>query len=109
MISNKAELINNGSDQVRRRARRLVIEALEFTLASVDPHVLVSQKVKRRGEKLHVENQVIRLGGYDRIFVVGAGKASGAMAEALEAILGNRLTGGLVVVPIGQHSPESRE
>ena len=106
MISNKAELINNGSDQVTRRARRLVIEALEFTLASVDPHVLVSQKVKRRGEKLHVENQVIRLGGYDRIFVVGAGKASGAMAEALEAILGNRLTGGLVVVPTGQHSPE---
>jgi glycerate 2-kinase len=106
LISNKAELINNGSDQVTRRARRLVIEALEFTLASVDPHVLVSQKVKRRGEKLHVENQVIRLGGYDRIFVVGAGKASGAMAEALEAILGNRLTGGLVVVPTGQHSPE---
>jgi glycerate 2-kinase len=106
LISNKAELINNGSDQVTRRARRLVIEALEFTLASVDPHVLVSQKVKRRGEKLHVENQVIRLGGYDRIFVVGAGKASGAMAEALESILGNRLTGGLVVVPTGQHSRE---
>jgi glycerate-2-kinase len=53
-----------------------------------------------------VENQVIPLGGYDRIFVVGAGKASGAMVEALESILGNRLTGGLVVMPSGQESPK---
>jgi len=106
LITNKTELVNNGSDQVTRRARRLVVETLEFTLTSVDPHVLVSQKVKRRGEKLHVENQVIPLGGYDRIFVVGAGKASGAMVEALEPILGNRLTGGLVVVPSGQESPK---
>jgi len=82
------------------------VETLEFTLTSVDPHVLVSQKVKRRREKLHVGNQVIPLGGYDRIFVVGAGKASGAMVEALEPILGNRLTGGLVVVPSGQESPK---
>jgi glycerate-2-kinase len=82
------------------------VETLQFTLTSVDPHVLVSQKVKRRGEKLHVENQVIPLGGYDRIFVVGAGKASGAMVEALEPILGNRLTGGLVVVPSGQEPPK---
>jgi glycerate 2-kinase len=106
LITNKTELINNGSDQVTRRARRLVVETLQFTLASVDPHVLVSQKVKRRGEKLHVENQIIPLGGYDRIFVMGAGKASGAMVEALEPILGNRLTDGLVVVPSGQKSPK---
>jgi len=106
LITNKTELINNGSDQVTRRARRLVVETLEFTLNSVDPHVLVSQRVKRRGEKLHVGTQVIPLGGYDRIFVVGAGKASGAMVEALEPILGNRLTGGLVVVPSGQESPK---
>ena len=106
MISNKAELINNGSDGATRRARRLVLEALEFTLASVDPHTLVSQKVKRRGDRLRVENQDVPLSAYDRIFVVGAGKASGAMAEALEAILGNRLSGGLVVVPSGQQPPK---
>jgi glycerate-2-kinase len=106
LISNKAELINNGTDGATRRARRLVLETLEFTLASVDPHTLVSQKVKRRGDRLRVENQDVPLSAYDRIFVVGAGKASGAMAEALEAILGNRLSGGLVVVPSGQQPPK---
>jgi len=106
LISNKGELINNGTDGATRRARRLVLETLEFTLASVDPHVLVSQKVNRRGNRLRVENQDVPLNAYNRIYVVGAGKASGAMAEALEAILGNRLSGGLVVVPSGQQPPK---
>jgi glycerate-2-kinase len=106
LILNKAELIGNGSDHLTRRARRLVVGALEFALASVDPHVLVSQKVKRRGEKLQVDDQVIPLGSYDRIFVVGAGKATGAMTEALEPLLGKRLTGGLIVVPSGQQPPK---
>jgi glycerate-2-kinase len=106
LISNKAELVGNGLDLLTRRARRLVVGALEFALASVDPHILVSQKVKRRGEKLQVDDQVIRLGGYDRIFVVGAGKATGAMTEALEPLLGNRLSGGLIVVPSGQPPPK---
>jgi glycerate-2-kinase len=106
LILNKAELVSNGPDRLTRRARRLLLETLEFTLASVDPHVLVSQKVKRRGRTLRVGSQIIPLGDYDRIFVVGAGKASGAMAETLEAILGSRLNGGLVVVPSGRQSPK---
>lgn len=37
-----------------------------------------------------------------RVFVVGAGKASFRIAQALEEILGERLTGGLVVAKRGQ-------
>lgn len=103
---NKAVLVSNGRDRLARRTRRLLLETLEFALSSVDPHVLVPQVVKRRGEKLQIGRQIIPLGDYDRIFVVGAGKASGAMTEALEAILGNRLDGGLIVVPSGQESPK---
>jgi hydroxypyruvate reductase len=43
-----------------------------------------------------------------RILVVGAGKASGAMAHTLEEILGDRITGGLVVVKDGHTAPTNR-
>lgn len=82
------------------------METLRFTLASVDPHVLVSQRVRRKGDRLQVDKEIILLGDYDRIFVIGAGKASGAMAETLEAILADRLEGGLVVVPSGRQLPK---
>lgn len=38
------------------------------------------------------------LSRYRRVLVVGAGKASGAMAHALETVLGDRISAGLVVV-----------
>lgn len=38
---------------------------------------------------------------YARIFVIGAGKASMAMAGQVEALLGNRITEGMVTVPHG--------
>lgn len=47
-------------------------------------------------------------GDYDRIFVVGAGKAGAAMAQAIEQILGDRITGGLVNVKDGHTLPLSR-
>lgn len=108
MILNKAELIENGSDGLARRARRLVVEALEHMLASVDPQRLISQHVKRRGDRLLANGETVPLDDYDGVFVVGAGKASGAMTKALEEILGNRLKGGLVVVPAEQGFPELR-
>jgi glycerate-2-kinase len=108
LILNKAELVENSSDRLGRRARRLVVEALEYTLASVDPHRLVSQHVKMQGDRLLANGETIPLDDYDGVFVVGAGKASGAMTEALEGILGNRLKGGLVIVPAEQRFPELR-
>lgn len=40
-------------------------------------------------------------GKYDRIFVVGAGKATASMARAIERILGKRITGGLINIKHG--------
>ena len=105
MILNRGQLIENGLDRPAARARRLLVGALEFTLASVDPHRLISQLVRRRGEKLFVDREVTRLDHYGSICVAGAGKASGAMVGALEQILGDRLQGGLVVIPSGQEPP----
>ena len=47
----------------------------------------------------------VDLSRHRRILVVGAGKASGAMASALEGALGERISGGLVVVKDGYTAP----
>jgi hydroxypyruvate reductase len=41
------------------------------------------------------------LSRFDRVLVLGAGKAGAAMAQAVEALLGDHLAGGLVVVKYG--------
>lgn len=47
----------------------------------------------------------IDLNKFKRIFVVGGGKAVCPMARAVEELLGNRLTGGLVVTKYGHSQP----
>src|SRR3989304_6775090 len=48
------------------------------------------------------------LSRYRRILVVGAGKASGAMARPLEGVLGHRIPAGLVVVKDGYTAPTQK-
>ncbi len=45
------------------------------------------------------------LGHYDRILLIGAGKASASMAQAIENILGNRITRGIIVTKYSHALP----
>jgi hydroxypyruvate reductase len=47
------------------------------------------------------ETRVIDLARYQRIFVFGAGKATARMAQAVEDLLGERITGGMIAVKYG--------
>ena len=70
-------------------------------LSAADPEKAVRAHVKTDGTTLHVDQRRYRLADFDRIQVIGAGKASARMAQALERLLGNRVTGGWINVPDG--------
>lgn len=70
-------------------------------LEAVDPSAAVARAVQRRGRRILVRGKSYCLDDYRRIYVVGAGKAAAPMALAMERILGERLSGGLVVVKYG--------
>ena len=58
---------------------------------AVKPDVLMRRAVTRAGDRLVVGQREFDLGQVRKIAVVGAGKASAAMAGALEAVLGDEL------------------
>ncbi|MBS7607287.1 glycerate kinase [Candidatus Bathyarchaeota archaeon] len=95
------ELLNNATSDANREARRIALKAIEKSIESADPKSLIRSKVKLFNEKLIVENKVFDLKQFKRIFVVGGGKASGYMAEAIEEILEDRISGGVIVIPHG--------
>lgn len=77
-------------------------------LNAVDPAVAVKRHVRREGNVLRVGPSHYNLNDFEKIFVVGAGKAAAAMAEPLEDILGDRLSGGVINVKVGHARPLSR-
>ncbi len=67
-------------------------------LAAVDPAAAIRRYVSMDHAQLSINGKTFDLSYVDRLFVIGAGKASGVMAAALEEIIGDRITDGIVVV-----------
>lgn len=88
--------------------RREAIEILEAALTAVDPYAATRRAVTCAGEVVSVGDRTYRLTPGSRVVVVGAGKASAPMARALEEILGDRISAGLVVVKRGYTEPVRR-
>lgn len=98
MIANRRELNRFHDD----RSSSLVIAALEAALKRVMPEVLVKHAVRfDKGDLLvcDVYGKNIRLSQFDRVYVVGAGKAAAGMANALYSIFGKKIVDGSITVP----------
>lgn len=80
------------------RVRFIVRRLLHAALAAADPVQALRRSVLVKKHSLVVNGRIYDLRRYRRVVCVGAGKASGQMAVALEKILGTTVDRGLVVV-----------
>lgn len=85
--------------------RTLLATLLAKGLASVDAGRALARQMRRNGPYLLVGRRRYDLRRYERVMAVGAGKATAAMAQALERRLGRRLSAGMVVVKYGHRVP----
>jgi glycerate 2-kinase len=98
-IDNQEQLIKNGGTRLNRKARKLALRSLESALNAVDPKQIMKSKLSLKESKLKVNGYSFDLKKFRNVYVIGGGKASGPMAEALERILGKRITAGFVNIP----------
>jgi len=88
------------SGRVRERRER-ALAVLSAALEAVDPANAIRRHVSLSDDTLRIGQRTYDLRRYRHIYVVGGGKASGSMAQAVEEILGRRVTAGLVNVKYG--------
>jgi hydroxypyruvate reductase len=78
-----------------RRAARQILDA---AIAAGDAGRLTREALRRDGPRLRAGDRTLDLGRLRRVVVVGAGKASGTMAVAAEAVFDGTPVTGLVAV-----------
>lgn len=88
--------------------KRLLKALLQSSLEAAAPAKVMKQSIFRKNHHLFVHNIRYNLSQYQRVVCVGAGKASGHMAQSLELILGKYLEGGIVVVKDGYRAPTKK-
>lgn len=76
-------------------------EIITAALTAADPQHSVQRFLKRDGDVLRVGEMSYLLPDFRRVVILGFGKASTAMAEAAQTVLGDWLSGGLVVTKYG--------
>ncbi len=108
-------MIDDADELGDTEARRLALACVEAGIEATTPERVIERSLSLDGDALTVTAESTDGGGdtdgrsddandvtydlaaYDRLLVVGGGKASGGTARALEALLGDRIDDGVVV------------
>ncbi|MEK6745153.1 MAG: glycerate kinase [Nitrospirota bacterium] len=81
------------------------MEIFNTALIAVDPSSAVTKAVIIENSHFHAAGAAYDLDAYNRILLVGAGKATARMALAIEDSIGERITEGLIIVKKGPAAP----
>ena len=103
-IKNKEELTSHGEVT----GRGTVIDIIEHALLAADPYTATINLVHLHGNILNVDNLRYDLSKRGKIYLFGAGKATFPIAKALEEILGERISDGVVILKEGQEGTLER-
>ena len=87
------------------KMRKDAMSIFDAAVKAVDAEGCVRRFVSLAGDTLRVGDRTYDLNAFDRVLAVGAGKASVRMGVALESILGDRLSGGVVNTKYGHSEP----
>jgi hydroxypyruvate reductase len=90
------------------RLRKQALSIFQAALKAADPAEAVLRHLRRDGETLIAGKRRYPLRQFEKIWVIGAGKASAAMGQAVERVLGARIAGGLICVKYGHGAPLRR-
>lgn len=95
MIRNKNQLLKN-IPREEQSSCRLITDILDELLARLDPENLTAKALHKQS-----------FSGYEKIYVIGCGKAAAKMAMAAEKAL--KITEGHVIIPKGEKKPALRK
>ncbi|MBW1695284.1 MAG: DUF4147 domain-containing protein [Deltaproteobacteria bacterium] len=94
VIKNRDELLATGD----RAARKPALDTITLALKDLDIYQVIKKNLTLRSNHLFFGENKWDLSKKRDIYVVGGGKAANAMARAIEEILGDRITTGIVAV-----------
>lgn len=89
--------IQNFDELAVSEERRLALEIVESGYAAIDTERIVHSAVSLRNSTLRVQDKEFDLKKFKHIRIIGFGKAACKAALALEAVLGERISSGVVV------------
>lgn len=90
-------LIKNFESLNRTPQRKICLDIIEAALSSIQPQNIIAKNFSLNGKILTIQNKMVDLTRFERIFLLGFGKGSAGLSKYIESMLGNLLTEGYVI------------
>jgi len=94
IIKNREEIVSHGNC----KGREITVDIIERAIMAVNGYELTKKAVYIRDNKLIIKDLVYDLSRLRNIYVIGAGKATFSITQALDEILGENISRGLIIV-----------
>lgn len=101
-IRNRDQLLAQGDQE----SRRIVLDVAEATLERLDSYTRIRSIARMEGSVLHIGQRSWDLASKRHVYLVGSGKACNHMARAVEDVLGDYLTKGIIIVKIAEDTDD---
>ena len=85
--------------------RRHAASLFNSALSAVNAFEAIKKLCRYENHILSIDQKTFHLNQFNRVFIIGAGKASAHMAAAMEEILGKTITSGIISVKYGHTAP----
>ncbi|MGQ9781205.1 MAG: glycerate kinase type-2 family protein [Nitrososphaeria archaeon] len=93
LIENMDQLTSKGN----KKGRKIVLDVVKETLEKVNYHDIIKDIMQLSNDCLKINGLELNLRNFEDVYVVGGGKNSSSMTQAIEEILGDRIKEGVVV------------
>jgi len=81
--------------------RKQALDIFNASLKAVDPVLAVRRYLRKEDNLLRIHDAHFNLSSFNRVYLIGFGKAAAAMAKGVEEVLGEELNGGIISVKYG--------
>lgn len=89
--------IKNFDELAVTKERTDMLTIMESAYEAIDTKVIINQNLRLNGNILTIKDNNFNLDAFDHIYLIGFGKTSSIAVEAIENILGSKITGGIVM------------
>ena len=86
-VKNTSQLLLNDLNKNQIILRKIGLQALEIVIQAVKPKNLMEKSIKIQNGKLFIQNDEYDLHRYEKVFIIGGGKATAEIALSLERFL----------------------
>ncbi len=90
-------LIKNFDQLAKTPQRKIVLELIEESLASIQPEKILGQNLSITDNVLKITDKTFNLVEFEKIYLLGFGKGAARISKLIENLLGDKLTAGFVI------------